>query len=188
MRENISSAKTPCGATVREHTLEHAFWKLRQKQGKGLAGNMHVPFILASGPEYGKAWEKAMGQRMMKSRQEVILEVTEPIEAQEMCRPESLPGHGTHPSQWSTHLPPSLLSAFPPPPSQNGFIFLPQLQKSNLSVLQGSFEIPLLQKRLPDHFSPLSFHRANFLLQSFGIFLPVVSIIDFQCLIALAGL
>ena len=43
--------------------------------------------FLASGPEYVKVWKRATGQRLMKSRQEVILEVNE---VQQMCRHETL--------------------------------------------------------------------------------------------------
>ena len=38
---------------------------------------MYLFFFLASGPEYVKTWKKAVVQRLKKSRQEVILEVTE---------------------------------------------------------------------------------------------------------------
>ena len=56
------------------HTLAVRFLKGRAN----LAGKMHVPFFfLASGPEYVKTWKKAVVQRLKKSRQEVILEVTE---------------------------------------------------------------------------------------------------------------
>lgn len=48
--------------------MEHALWKLGQRQGRDLAGTMPVLCFLASGPEHGTVWKKAMGQRLMKSR------------------------------------------------------------------------------------------------------------------------
>ena len=79
VQENVSSAKTPCYSTVPCVHLQHAFWK-KERQSKSAwqhACTFFFFFFLASGPEYVKTWKKAVGQRLMKSGQEVILEVTE---------------------------------------------------------------------------------------------------------------
>ena len=48
-----------------------------KRKGSKSAWQHACTFFLASGPEYVKTWKKAVGQRLMKSGQEVILEVTE---------------------------------------------------------------------------------------------------------------
>ena len=63
--------------------MKYTFWKPGQKQSEHLAVNTCIYlYFVASGLEYGEIWKK--GQKFMKSRQEVILEMIEHINIQEI--------------------------------------------------------------------------------------------------------
>lgn len=93
--------------TVLCHCPEEYIWStlsgslVRNKAKIWLATCMYLYFP-ASGLEYGKVWKK--GQRFMKSRQEVILEVIECIDVQESMWTQVPSGYSTHSRRIGLHI------------------------------------------------------------------------------------
>lgn len=143
-------------------------------------------YFLASGLEYSKVWNK--GQRFMKSRQEVILKVTECINVQKMVW-TWVPFRIQHTFQtnWSTILP-LAHSVLPPLLCQNAIpLLLQQWKRKYYLPCNDLLKFCFFRKGISDQFSPLSCHKGH-LLQSFGVCFLVVSIHDSQRFVSSAVL
>lgn len=128
--------------------LKHTFQKLGQKQGKDLAGNVHI--LLVSSFKSG-VWYSLEGSSRTEvdgKQAEVILEMIECIEAQEIVWTwDPFRAQCSFQTNRSMNFTPGLLGAFyllylRMPPS-----CLYSCRKEILFTLKGSFEILLLQKR-----------------------------------------